>query len=241
MSKASFLSLDSFVAFAEAHQGSYRTLSRGRPFTMEMDGENVVFRPRSGRRFNPELEKYIQRFNQDPSFRPSHYSGHLWCRSYFVTIAAAMLGSPGSDPAAEKAAVPDLEPPGPALEKKVSALMRKRSLRVPKGQAKPPKVVGTVEQFARDAAVKAWVLKNAKGRCELCREKAPFKDDKRMPFLELHHVHSLADGGPDTISNSVALCPNCHRACHHSRARRKLAPKLYRLCPRLVRKVPRRK
>ncbi len=32
--------------------------------------------------------------------------------------------------------------------------------------------------------------------------------------LEVHHVIRLADGGSDTINNSVALCPNCHRELH---------------------------
>ena len=26
----------------------------------------------------------------------------------------------------------------------------------------------------------------------------------------------LADGGPDTVENAVALCPNCHRRLHYS-------------------------
>jgi len=26
----------------------------------------------------------------------------------------------------------------------------------------------------------------------------------------------LAEGGPDTVENTVALCPNCHRRCHVS-------------------------
>ncbi|MBN7827375.1 HNH endonuclease signature motif containing protein [Bowmanella dokdonensis] len=35
-------------------------------------------------------------------------------------------------------------------------------------------------------------------------------------FLEVHHVIRLADNGPDTIDNAVALCPNCHRALHYA-------------------------
>ncbi len=32
--------------------------------------------------------------------------------------------------------------------------------------------------------------------------------------LEVHHVIRPADGGSDTINNSVALCHNCHRELH---------------------------
>ena len=33
-------------------------------------------------------------------------------------------------------------------------------------------------------------------------------------FLECHHIIWLAQGGEDTIANTVALCPNCHRKMH---------------------------
>jgi hypothetical protein len=39
------------------------------------------------------------------------------------------------------------------------------------------------------------------------------------PFLETHHLIRLADGGPDTVENAVAVCPNCHRRLHYGRAR----------------------
>ena len=35
------------------------------------------------------------------------------------------------------------------------------------------------------------------------------------PFLEAHHIKQLAKGGLDTISNAVAVCPNCHRELHY--------------------------
>ncbi|TDA69847.1 HNH endonuclease signature motif containing protein, partial [Halomonas marinisediminis] len=36
------------------------------------------------------------------------------------------------------------------------------------------------------------------------------------PFLEVHHLIRLKDGGPDTVENCAALCPNCHRKLHYS-------------------------
>ncbi|WP_170869051.1 HNH endonuclease, partial [Pseudomonas aeruginosa] len=63
-----------------------------------------------------------------------------------------------------------------------------------------------------------WVAENArrraKGRCELCGEPAPFKRKDGTPYLETHHIEWLANGGADTVENTVALCPNCHRKMH---------------------------
>jgi 5-methylcytosine-specific restriction protein A len=73
----------------------------------------------------------------------------------------------------------------------------------------------TVERIVRGPAVKAWVLEAAAGRCENCGLPAPFVQVDGTPFLEVHHVKWLAQGGSDTVSNAVALCPNCHRQLHH--------------------------
>ncbi len=67
----------------------------------------------------------------------------------------------------------------------------------------------------RSDAIKLYVLKRSKGICEGCGSKAPFKT-KRGPYLECHHLHRLADGGPDHPENVVAVCPNCHRRAHLS-------------------------
>ena len=54
-------------------------------------------------------------------------------------------------------------------------------------------------------------------------------------FLEVHHVKSLADKGSDRIENAVAICPNCHRAFHHSRDKEKMLEDLFSRIARLVR------
>ena len=54
----------------------------------------------------------------------------------------------------------------------------------------------------------------ANGICDLCGEEAPFKDKNGRPYLETHHVITLAENGPDAIYNTVAICPNCHRMIH---------------------------
>lgn len=39
-------------------------------------------------------------------------------------------------------------------------------------------------------------------------------DKDNNPYLESHHIIWLSKGGDDSIENTVALCPNCHRKMH---------------------------
>jgi len=86
----------------------------------------------------------------------------------------------------------------------------------PNGSIKPRTVDSTRKTFARSVRVAAYVEKAANGVCELCDQRAPFIDVSGLPFLEVHHIRMLADEGPDTVDNAVAVCPNCHRALHFS-------------------------
>ena len=69
--------------------------------------------------------------------------------------------------------------------------------------------------YYRSQAIRLYVIARSKGICEGCNTLAPF-ETKYGPFLECHHLHRLADGGPDHPCNVVALCPNCHRRAHFS-------------------------
>ncbi|QOV77382.1 HNH endonuclease [Enterobacter asburiae] len=80
--------------------------------------------------------------------------------------------------------------------------------------------------YARSPQVRAWVLNNSHGICELCRQPAPFEMEGDIPFLEVHHIVPLYDGGSDTLENCAALCPNCHRAIHLSKESHSLRDKL---------------
>ena len=68
--------------------------------------------------------------------------------------------------------------------------------------------------YARNRYVAELTKRRAAGICELCRKRAPFTNASNEPFLESHHIVWLAHGGPDSIENTVALCPNCHRKMH---------------------------
>lgn len=71
----------------------------------------------------------------------------------------------------------------------------------------------TSKKYDRNELVKEYARRRAAGHCQLCDEPAPFESNG-VPFLEVHHVKWLAEGGPDTVDNVVALCPNCHRKMH---------------------------
>jgi hypothetical protein len=124
------------------------------------------------------------------------------------------------------------------LERRTRALLKRSSLTRPAGRERPVAVesrAGTA--FERDPHVRAWVLQEARGMCELCEQKAPFVCIDDTPYLEVHHVRTLAEGGPDTPENTVALCPNCHRELHYSVQREVRIGILYARVQRLRRQT----
>lgn len=121
------------------------------------------------------------------------------------------------------------------LEYETSKLLRATTLGKPAGQAAPERQPISTEQFVRDAAVVAYVLRDAQGHCECCMQPAPFTKLSGLPYLEIHHVKRLASGGSDKISNAVAVCPNCHRELHYGSNYVELANSLYSKISRLER------
>ncbi|ASK18475.1 HNH endonuclease [Halomonas sp. N3-2A] len=101
------------------------------------------------------------------------------------------------------------------FEQKVSEEFGKPSKKV-KGNKHPTQKEVKTYAYVRDPKVVAQVLREAKGICFDCENKGPFISKVTgQPYLEVHHVQMLKDGGPDTPENVVALCPNCHRARHY--------------------------
>jgi 5-methylcytosine-specific restriction protein A len=114
-----------------------------------------------------------------------------------------------------------------AFEAAVDIRLRKPRASKPKGILAPKKVDSTSKVYERCPDVKAWVLSNSKGICENCETPAPFVTSSGRFFLEVHHVRAIAEGGSDRTENAVAICPNCHRAFHHSRDRDKMVESLF--------------
>jgi predicted HNH restriction endonuclease len=79
----------------------------------------------------------------------------------------------------------------------------------------PEKATVTLIRYNRNEYVVKFVLDRANGFCETCKNSAPFLRAKdNTPYLEVHHIIPLAENGEDTIENTIALCPNCHREAH---------------------------
>jgi hypothetical protein len=118
-----------------------------------------------------------------------------------------------------------------ALWRIVAAQRRRRRagrmIAPPQARIHPPRTSVTTAQWRRLASVVEHVLARAGGNCEACGAASPFLDMDNEPFFEVHHVRTLAEGGPDCVENAVALCPNCHRALHHAHDRENRRELLY--------------
>lgn len=87
------------------------------------------------------------------------------------------------------------------------------SLRKPEDSSPESRTVTTIVR-QRSAKVRAYALLRADGVCEYCGAKGFALPDGSV-YLETHHVAPLASGGPDSVDNVAALCPNHHREAHY--------------------------
>lgn len=82
------------------------------------------------------------------------------------------------------------------------------------GNIKPKGRISTTSTYVRDTYIAEASKRRANGICQLCGKPAPFNDKNGNPYLESHHIIWLSEGGADTLENTAALCPNCHRKMH---------------------------
>lgn len=104
----------------------------------------------------------------------------------------------------------------------------------PVGNPKPLTTRVIATRYRRDLNVIGYVLAESQGHCEACNEPAPFVREDGTPFLEVHHLRPIAQGGPDTCYNAVAVCPNCHRELHYGTSRNSLRKSMIKRIERLV-------
>lgn len=133
-----------------------------------------------------------------------------------------VIGNVGQQIFVAKAAVAqgDAEAVGRVLAKDVDFKTVMRRARRVKG--KPARTVKTSVVFVRNPYVVAGALMRSNGVCEMpgCTV-ALFKRADGTPFLEVHHIVPLAEGGDDSLLNAAALCPMCHRELHFGARRKK--------------------
>ena len=119
------------------------------------------------------------------------------------------------------------------FEDQVTQLRKNKVIERPPGKQSPSKQTTRATTYDRDPTVGAWLLNESKGVCESCEKNAPFLKMDGDFYLEIHHLRRLADGGSDTISNAIAICPNCHRELHYGAEREVILSQLYRKIDRL--------
>lgn len=112
----------------------------------------------------------------------------------------------------------ETQPSEPSFQDKVEDAIATgvvdRRARLAKAHKQPQQVLVRAVAFVRNPDVVAEALYLAKGQCQKCKRSAPFRKPDGVPYLEVHHIHHLADGGEDTLDNAIAICPNCHREAH---------------------------
>ncbi|WP_421359685.1 HNH endonuclease [Agrobacterium rosae] len=104
----------------------------------------------------------------------------------------------------------------------------------PTGNEDPDRAQRVQTAFERDPKVVGWVRSRAGRICECCKLEAPFEREDGTPYLEVHHLRPLAEGGPDKVENAIACCPNCHRKLHQGRGRVELRKEIIDRIERLV-------
>lgn len=91
-----------------------------------------------------------------------------------------------------------------------------RKARLKKASVQPTRVALRTWIFVRNPDVVAEVLQRAEGKCEQCQAPAPFiRASDGTPYLEVHHRVPLIEHGEDSVTNAIAVCPNCHRNFHY--------------------------
>ncbi len=100
-------------------------------------------------------------------------------------------------------------------EQSLADLIAKYRAQIRQRPGRPRRRLLTAPDYDRDPLVVAIARKRAGHRCEVqnCAH-PPFETQEKVPYIEVHHIIPLADGGPDTIENVACLCAGHHREVH---------------------------
>lgn len=81
-----------------------------------------------------------------------------------------------------------------------------------------------ITAWARDNYIAKSARERANYQCEApgCNWK-PFTTTEERPYVEVHQIRPLSEGGPDSLDNCIALCPSCHAKAHYSNDKERLA------------------
>ncbi|RYH27465.1 MAG: HNH endonuclease [Alcaligenaceae bacterium] len=143
----------------------------------------------------------------------NYYEAHYKTRMHKLRVVVQKFEAKLSVPATLEHTQSELSRRVKIAQLDSSAVRRERLSNAP---AIPSSRTVTAVVFDRNPDVIAEVLSRAGGVCEGCKRPAPFARVRTgEPYLEVHHRLRLADGNEDSVSNAIALCPNCHRCAHY--------------------------
>lgn len=108
----------------------------------------------------------------------------------------------------------------------------------PPGMSNPDRVLSHAQGYRRDETVRRYVIARARGRCEYC-DQEDFLTAEGSPYLEAHHIIRLANQGPDTVDNVIALCASHHREAHYGAKADSLEAEFLRLVSEANNRHPR--
>jgi 5-methylcytosine-specific restriction protein A len=152
------------------------------------------------------------------------YLGQIVCTGYHMQEGPDTTGQPRQMivfaftplSAFEEAPPGDMEPLPEAL---LTASLSLENLRTKAlADAAPTRNPVERQTFYRQRSqwIRLYALRRAHGQCEGCGSPAPFSTPDGQPYLEVHPIRRLSDGGPDHPRGVVAICPNCHRRAHYA-------------------------
>ena len=200
--------------------GTFRYTGEGQVGDMEMVRGNAAVRDHASNGKTLCLFEYVKkgyvRFVAEATYIGHHYEQRPDRDGRFRQAVIFELDLDGM----QTAPVRILDPAVAAVTSQKTlwkkSLSEVRELAVEKSPSEAETSQRRIAVRLRSEAVKIYVLRRANGYCECCGKPAPFlrKSDHR-PYLEPHHIHRMADGGPDHPEFVAAICPNCHREVHY--------------------------
>lgn len=99
----------------------------------------------------------------------------------------------------------------------------------------PSQIEQTIKTYPRNNILRTYVKERSGYSCEMpdCTYVGFDKNDGKK-YVEIHHINPLSQGGEDSINNTVALCPNCHRKIHYAKNKEELKQLLQNYLNNLV-------
>lgn len=203
--------------YSDSYQsdGSFHYYGEGQQGDMRIQRGNLAIASHAG------LSRDLLLFETTNKGGPVRYIGQFVCAGWFSEQQPDTNGDLRQaivfklvPLAAFQAAIEDSVPEGAADDAAFNAL-RMRAYAAASMPVKVTKEAAVTSAFVRSRIVRDYALARANGACECCGKAAPFTTVLGQPFLEVHHIRRLTDGGPDSPNDVAAICPNCHREAHH--------------------------